>query len=61
MWDEGMCNDSEFGSNFMINLHNMCGEQAYKHYKSIDSKVNIKYRKYKDEDSYNMRGLSKGQ
>ena len=54
MWDEGMCNDSEFGNDFMIDLHNMCGRQAFEYYKSVDPKVNIRYRKYTESDSYSM-------
>lgn len=50
MWDEGACNDSEFGHDFMIDLHNMCGRQAFDYYKSQDPKVSIRFRPYTEAE-----------
>lgn len=60
MWDDGMCGDTEYGIDFMIDLHNKAGRQAFEFYKREDKKVAINFREYRDIDSYSMRGLSKG-
>lgn len=59
MWDDGELADSEYGIDFMIALHNTCGKQTFNFYKRKNPLVDIKFRKYKIEDSYSMRGLSK--